>query len=273
MVTENSFLRLIPDFPGKNGNWFFLLFFYGYVPFVDMHGLGRVKVPSQFDEKEPRSASMITSAEKLVFCRGGTLENKFKRGSLPPRAQLLNETVRWKPQGRSTDCPFPAMPPAETNHRRAARAHLGVSLEPTWGLILGLSWSRLAASTWGQLEAKLGLHLGANLGPIWGFILEPARGLILGLSWARFGASAWDQLGASLGLHLGPVLGPIWGLILGPAWGQLGASSRGGLEPDLGPHLGANLGPHRGAVLGPTWLNPCAIITPTGAAWRHLGAR
>ena len=26
MVTENSFLRVIPDFPGKNGNWFFLLF-------------------------------------------------------------------------------------------------------------------------------------------------------------------------------------------------------------------------------------------------------
>ena len=42
MVTENSFLRVIPDFPGKNGNWFFLLFFDGYVGKKGhVHGSGK----------------------------------------------------------------------------------------------------------------------------------------------------------------------------------------------------------------------------------------
>ena len=42
MVTEKCFLRVIPDFPGKNGNWFFLLVFDGYVGKKGhVHGSGK----------------------------------------------------------------------------------------------------------------------------------------------------------------------------------------------------------------------------------------
>ena len=64
-------------------------------------------------------------------------------------------------------------------------------------------------------------HLGAILGPFWGY---------LGPSWGYLGAF-WGYLGPSWG-YLGPSWGPCWGY-LGPSWGRFEAI----LEPTSGCRL------------------------------------